>query len=139
MIEVTKDIIKSVKLARGRYEEHLIEEREKKENNELENQKVHLMQDLNNVKGKKVTLENTIKSPFDEIMECMRLAREKDDVAYVHRGNALKRKSDELKEELNILDGVINNLEEVKRKLVCVGRLLMFLIVHSLLILYTGL
>ena len=64
-------------MACGRYKERLIEERKEKENNELENQKVHLMQDLNNVKGKKVTLENTIKSHFDEIMECMRLAEGK--------------------------------------------------------------
>ena len=117
-IEVTKRLIKSVKLPPGQYEENLIEERMKKENSELENQKVHLMQDLNKLK---VAPENIVKLFYDEIMECIRLAGEKD-VTYVHGcvygGNALKRKrkSHGLKERLKI--SLINDLEEKERKLV---------------------
>ena len=52
-----------------------------------------------------------------EFGECIRLAEDKDDMAYVHKGLGLKKKSTETKDSMKIVKKEIQELEEKKRKL----------------------
>ena len=49
--------------------------------------------------------------------ECIRLAEDKDDMAYVHKGLGLKKNSTETKGSMKIVKKEIQELEEKKRKL----------------------
>ena len=50
-------------------------------------------------------------------IQCIKSAEEKDDMSLVKKGNALKRKSEETKSELDILLNEVKNLKEKRRKL----------------------
>ena len=54
-----------------------------------------------------------------ELNECMQLAEKKEDLSYVIKGNALKRKSEETKKEHATWQKEIVKLEMEKKKKVC--------------------
>ena len=49
--------------------------------------------------------------------ECIRLAEDKDDMAYVHKGLVLRRKSTETKDSMKVVEKEIQELEKKNRKL----------------------
>ena len=59
-IEISKDLIKSVKLARQRYDMYLEDEKKKKEASEKDVLISHLNEDLAKVKTKKGSLEKNV-------------------------------------------------------------------------------
>ena len=48
---------------------------------------------------------------------CVNSVEERDDMSLVKKGNALKRKSEETKSEVDILLNEVKNLKEKRRKL----------------------
>ena len=48
---------------------------------------------------------------------CINSVEERDDMSLVKKGNALKRKSEETKSEVDILLNEVKNLKEKRRKL----------------------
>ena len=52
-----------------------------------------------------------------DFVQCIKSAQEKNDMNLVKKGNALKRKSEETKSELDILLNEVKNLKEKRRKL----------------------
>ena len=52
-----------------------------------------------------------------EFVEWNRLAEDKDDIANVHKGLGIKRKSTEAKGSMKVVERKIQELEEKKKKL----------------------
>ena len=52
-----------------------------------------------------------------DFIRCIKSVQEKDDISLVKKGNALKRKSEETKSEVDILLNEVKNLKEKRRKL----------------------
>ena len=52
-----------------------------------------------------------------EFIDCVTMAEKKNDMSYVIKGNALKRKSETTSEELKLLEKELLVLEEKKKKL----------------------
>ena len=52
-----------------------------------------------------------------DFIQCFKSAEEKADTSLVKKGNAIKRKSEETKSELDILLNEVKNLKEKRRKL----------------------
>ena len=52
-----------------------------------------------------------------DFIQCIKNAEEKDDMSLVKKGNALKRKSEETKSEIDVLLNKVKNLKEKIRKL----------------------
>ena len=62
-----------------------------------------------------------------EFVECIRLAEDKDDMAYVHKELELKRKSTETKDSMKVVEKEIQELEEKNKKLLQYCRSIIFL------------
>ena len=45
-----------------------------------------------------------------EFVECIRLAKDKDDIVYLHKGLGLKRKSTETKDSMKVVEKEIQEL-----------------------------
>ena len=91
-IEISKDLIKSVKLARQRYDMYLEDEKKKKEASEKDVLISHLNEDLAKVKTKKGSLEKNVWIQR-ETMELIDV--EEDDPA----AKSLQRSCSEMSEE----------------------------------------
>ena len=52
-----------------------------------------------------------------DFVQCIKSAQEKNDMNLVKKGNALKRKSEETKSELDFLLNEVKNLKEKRGKL----------------------
>ena len=52
-----------------------------------------------------------------EFADCVKMAEEKKDISYAIKGNGLKRKSDQTKDNITALEKEIKSLQEKKRKL----------------------
>ena len=52
-----------------------------------------------------------------EFIDCVTMAEKKNDMSYVIKGNALKRKSETTSEKLKLLEKELLVLEEKKKKL----------------------
>lgn len=53
----------------------------------------------------------------DEVSECMELAEKKSDLSFIKKGNGLKRKSTETKQEIEMFEKQINELKKKKKEL----------------------
>ena len=62
-----------------------------------------------------------------EFVECIRLAEDQDDMAYVHKELELKRKSTETKDSMKVVEKEIRELEEKNKKLLQYCRSIIFL------------
>ena len=52
-----------------------------------------------------------------EFVDCITMAEKKNDMNYVIKGNALKRESEKISQELKLLEKELLVLEEKKKKL----------------------
>ena len=66
---------------------------------------------------KRGPLERAVEMMESEFVECIRLAEDKDDMAYVHKGLGLKRKSTETKDNMKVVEKEMQGLEEKRRNL----------------------
>ena len=53
-----------------------------------------------------------------EIVDCITMAETKNDMSYIIKGNALKRKSEKTREELKLLQKELLKLEEKKKRII---------------------
>ena len=113
-IEIPKDLVKSVRLARQRYNDQLEAERKRQEVSEKDVQKAHILDDLAKVQDRKTTLEKTINQFMNEILELVDVV-ENPSVAI--KLKTLKRSITEMSGEIKKLEDVVEGLEEKKRKL----------------------
>ena len=126
-IKITNSLIVAFKSSRRRYEIHLEEEKKKKQVTKAEKKAMHIAADIDKLKVKRGQLERAVEMMEREFVECIRLADDKDDMAYVHKGLGLKRKSTETKDSIEVVEKEIQkNLK--KRRGSCCIRLFIFLV-----------
>ena len=72
---------------------------------------MHIAADIDKLKVKlkvkRGQLERAVEMMESEFVECIRLAEDKDDMAYVHKGLGLKRKSTETKDNMKVVKNEI--------------------------------
>lgn len=116
-INVNGPMLKAFRSARVKYQEFMKSQKEKKSITEKEIISNHLTSDIESLSSKCKTLERTRKMLDLDFVQCIKLAEEKDDMSLVKKGNALKRKSEETKSELEILTSQLKVLKEKRQKL----------------------
>ena len=116
-IKIDAPMIKAFRSARVKYQEYLKSQKEKQSNNEKETRANHITADIESLSSKCKTLERTIKMLDSDFVECIKTAEKKNDMSLVKKGNALKRKSEETKSELDTLSDQIKVLKEKRRKM----------------------
>ena len=99
-----KDHMLSFKSSWQRYEIHLEEERKTKQVTKAEKKAMHIVEDIDKLKVKQGQLERAMEMMESEFVECIRLAEDKDDMAYVHTRLGLKRKSTETKDSMKVVE-----------------------------------
>ena len=94
-INISKNILFSVKSVFSRYRIYLEEEKEKKANTEVENQKAIKSNDMTKLKDQCDAIKRAITMMEQDVNECVLLAESRKNSAYVVRSNTLKKKCDE--------------------------------------------
>ena len=126
-----KDHMLSFKSSWQRYEIHLEEERKTKQVTKAEKKAMHIVEDIDKLKVKQGQLERAMEMMESEFVECIRLAEDKDDMAYVHTRLGLKRKSTETKDSMKVVEKEIQELQE-NRESCCSRLLVMFFLIFFL-------
>ena len=116
-ITIDSSIMKAFRSARMKYEEYLNRRTKRDLSVKKETQAIQISSDIENLCSKCSTLEQIIKMLDTDFIQCIKSAEEKDDMSLVKKGNALKRKSEETKSELNILLNEVKNLKKKRRRL----------------------
>ena len=114
-IEINKDLFKSVKSTRSKWKVAREEKKQHQKKTDLENQKTLISKEQ--VKEKCDTLKKAINIMESEFVECIKQAELENNKTLVIKGNALKRKSEETKQDLSALEKQLLELNEKKRKL----------------------
>ena len=130
-ITIDSSVMQAFRSARMKYEENLKSEKEKKSVGEKETQALQISSDIENPCSKCSTLERTTKMLDTDFIRCIKSAEEKDDTSLVEKGNALKRKSEETKSELDIL---LNEVKKLKEEFFKVTLIFSFLNISFILI-----
>ena len=84
---------------------------------ELEQKAMHITADIEKLNQKIKTAKKATEMMEKEVIECMELAEKKSDLSYVKKGNGVKRKSSETKQEVELLEKQIGEPEKKKKKL----------------------
>ena len=116
-IDISKSMIKAFKSAHGKYQMHLEDQQQKRISKEAETKAMHLSIEIETLKGKVEQMSKGVAMMDTEVFECVKVAQKKHDISFVIKGNALKRKSDQTKEDILKLKNQIAELEMRKRKL----------------------
>ena len=116
-IDISKSMVKAFKSAHGKYQMHLEDQRQKRISTEAETKAMHLSNEIETLKGKVEQMSKGVAMMDTEVFECVKVAQKKHDISFVIKGNALKRKSDQTKEDILKLKNQIAELEMRKRKL----------------------
>ena len=131
-IDISKGLLLSVKGASTRYRAYLEEESKKKADIKAENQKAIISSDVAKLKDQCDAVKRPITMMEQDERECMLQAESKKDLAYVVKSNALKRKCDESKKNLELLEERYSALAEKKKKSVCEYQILYICIPYYL-------
>ena len=83
---------------------------------DLENQKTLVSKNIEQVKEECNSLKKAINIMESEFVECIKQAELENNMALVIKGNGLKRKSEETKQDLSTLEKQLLELNEKKRK-----------------------
>ena len=84
-IELTNPLIVAFKSSCRRYEIHLEEEKNKKQVTKAEKKAIHIATDTGKLKVKWGQLERVVEMMESELPECIRLAGDKYNMAYLHK------------------------------------------------------
>ena len=76
---------------------------------------MHMTADIEKLNQKMKTAKKAIEMMEKEVTECMELAEKKSDLSYVKKGSGLKIKSSEIKQEVELLEKQIGELEKKKK------------------------
>ena len=107
----------AAKGAQQKYTLYLAEQTKLKASNEEARKAVHLSTDINKIKVICDQFKKAIIMMESEFVDCVTMAEKKNDMSYVIKDNALKRKSENISEELKLLEKELLLLEEKKKKL----------------------
>ena len=86
-------------------------------NVEAETKAMHFSDEIETLKGKVEQISKGVAMMDAEFFECIEVAEKKHDISFVIKGNTLKCKSDQGKEDVLKLGNEIAELEMKKRKL----------------------
>ena len=129
-LEINNDLILSIKKAKGRYQQELEEKRSCKVKNDKEKQST-LLQEETNVIKKNSDIWKSCSMLYEEFVNSMMQAEKKNDLLYVHKGNVLKRKSNEMKKYKRSRESITNFTRKAKKILTLVHRQCFIDIVYS--------
>ena len=116
-IDISKSMVKAFRSAHGKYQMHLEDQRQKRISTEAETKAMHLSNEIETLKGKVEQMSKGVAVMDAQFFECVEVAEKKHDISFVIKGNALKCKSDQTKEDILKLENQIAELEIKKRKL----------------------
>ena len=116
-IDISKDILLSAKSVSTRYRICLEEESQKKAEIEAENQKAIISNDMAKLKDQCDAIKRAITVMEHDVRKCMLVAESRKDLAYVVKSNTLKRKFDESKRNVELLEEQYSALAAKKKKL----------------------
>ena len=77
---------------------------------------MHITADIEKLNQKIKTAKKAIEMMEKEVTECMELAEKKSDLSCIKKGNGLKRKSSEAKQEVELLEKQIREHEKKRKK-----------------------
>ena len=116
-VHITASLIKSFRSARQAYMIELDNAKKEKEKTEEEQKAMHITADIEKLNQKIKTAKKAIEMMEKVVTECMELAEKKSDLSYVKKGSGLKRRSSQTKQEVELLEKQIGELEKKKKKL----------------------
>ena len=114
-IEINKDLLKSVKSAQSKQELAREKKKQHQKRTDLENQKTLISKDIEQNKEKCDSLKKAINIMESEFVKCIKQAELENNMALVIKGNGLKRKSEETKQDLSTLEKQLWELIEKRR------------------------
>ena len=77
----------------------------------------HITSDIENLKQKLKTNQKAVSMMENEYMQYMELAEKRRNLTFAVKGNGLKRKCDQVKEEMKTIEQDVLALEAKKKKL----------------------
>ena len=92
------------------------EKKQLQKKTDLENQKTLISKNIEQAKEKCDSLKNAINIMESEFVECIKQVELKNNMALVIKGNGLKRKYEETKQDLSTLEKQLLELNEKKKK-----------------------
>ena len=116
-IKIDKPIMLAAKGARQKYILYLEEQTKIKASNEEARRAVHLSTDINKIKVKCDQFKKAMSVMESEYVDCITMTEKKNDMSYIIKGKALKRKSETTSEELKLFKKELLVLEEKKKKI----------------------
>ena len=94
--------------------EHL--ELKKKEESNIEKKAILIAADIDKLQLKQKQVEKTIIIMEAQFIECMKLAGKESHLSFVIKGNAFKRKSDQAKWDIQVLEEELVELKKQGKK-----------------------
>ena len=116
-VQITSNLKVAFKSACQKYQLALEVERSKKEKRAVEDKKAIILSEIEDVKSQITLLTKTSVVLEKEFVLCAEQAEKENDILYGEQMNALKRKSEQKKEDVAKLEGALSLLEEKKKKL----------------------
>ena len=113
-IEINKDLFNSVKSARSKLAREEKNQHQKK--TDLQNQKALISKNEKHIKEKCDSLKKAISIIESKFVECIKQAEVENNMTLVIKGNGLKRKSGETKQDVSNFKKKLSELNEKKRK-----------------------
>ena len=111
-INISNAMLKSFKSAHLKYTTHLEQIAVEKSKTQMSKQKSIITTEINDLKSKCKSLEETGKFLDNEFVDAVREAGVKNDLKYVTKANLLKRKSEGISDEIATLKKSMKFLEE---------------------------
>ena len=93
-------------------------QRNKREKTDAELKAVSITTDIEKLRQKVKTAEKAVALMEEEVTKYMELAEKKSDLSFVKTSNGLKRKSNETKQEIQMLNDQIAELEKKRKTLI---------------------
>ena len=117
-IHISNQLIRSVATARQRYQTFLENSREGKRSKKITDQKSIVTKELEEVILKGDQLNKVCESLEADFVLAVENAEKKMDLSFVSKANALKRKANETKQDIEKLEETISLLQEKRKKIV---------------------
>ena len=93
-------------------------QRNKRKKTDAELKAVSITTDIEKLRQKVKTAEKAVALMEEEVTKYMELAEKKSDLSFVKTSNGLKRKSNETKQEIQMLNDQIAELEKKRKTLI---------------------
>ena len=99
-IDISKSMLKVSKSVHDKYQMHIEDQRQKRISTEVETKAMRLSNEIETLKGKVEQMSKGVDMMDPEFFECVEVTEKKHDISFVIKGNALKRKRDQTKEDI---------------------------------------